>query len=262
MPVINTITALPSWSLRDLLRTSLLNTEFSSTIDVYANNDVVINSYMDLLLQGAGTEQAKLLLALPAAPTGWTRDSSFDTDSILKTSNVGASAGGSWTISGFATTSDGGHTHSMSGHTHSISHTHSTSEHSHSMSHNHDMYSSHTHVTSSESPSVSGPNGSTYYTGSTSSGYDNSCADSGHSHSGTHTHTSPPAVDTLGSGHAYTSTYGGDTDVESPSTTAYAGNSGGPSAENMDSTLNHSHTIIHTGMWRPKYTNMIACKKD
>lgn len=253
-----------AWSLRELVSLSKLNAHVVTKIGLIDQNHQIINDALVEVLQGAsaGSEQAKIAFVLASAPTGWTRDTSFSTDNFLRVTDgstipagaspthIGGAQGGSNTISGLSSSVAGSHSHTAV-HTHTMSHTHTLAAHTHTMDHTHTL--SHTHTTSSEAittGSGGGESSAKTWTGNPI-GYIPA-----HTHDLTHTHT-------LNSASPSVSSHTGSTGSSSDSADT------GPSAANTDSESSspstvsgHSHTIIHDGLWRPLYLNILMCKKD
>lgn len=230
-------------------------------------NEAAIDSDIKILIQDStgGAEQGKIPFFRSSAPTGWTRDTSFTNDSILRVTDgatmpsgdsptaTGGQSGGSWTMSGITTSSAGSHTHSFD-HTHSLgSHTHTYPAHTHTItSHTHSV-DSHTHTVPSLSTStVTSSLTHNNITGGTNFRY----SDKQHNHDATHTHSPGNS-----GGITSSDTTVADTSSAAPTTGAASGASASDSPV-LSTTSDHTHTISHDGSWRPAYTNVIICKKD
>lgn len=271
------------WSVRDFGSASKLNSQVSNKILAVYQNQVITNYDLGLLFQGVsgGPEQAKIPFVKSSAPTGWSRDTSFLTDHVLRvtdTSTVppGASAtatggqhGGSWTITGIAASVDPGHTHTLADHTHTMgNHTHAMTSHSHGMNHVHND-TGHTHTT--------------YYSLTSSMTGANSCLSfDRYSVDGSYYHVytaNCSSTHTLGDGvslytshnHAFGTTASGNTSAPNVTETGTSSGTSGtpsnnttgiPSQPNTGSSGSHSHSISHDGSWRPGYLNVLICRRD
>lgn len=272
MANIVSITPLPTWTIREFGSASKLNSQVVGKLNSLISNQILVNTGLSELLQGAtgGSEQAKIPFVRSAAPAGWTRDTDFLTDHLLRTTDgttvppgasptvMGGVHGGSWTITGLTSTVSGDHTHDMS-HTHTMgNHTHTVASHTHGMDHTH-VLGPHTHTVDATGLVTSGGN-----QGETRAISSDSSSNSGvtlqiHRHTADHTHTleaTNSPVTSGGSNVANTSSVADTTSTPSTNST------GDTSSVNSSSDGNHSHTISQDGTWRVHYTNVLMCKKD
>lgn len=260
------ISALSTWSLREIITASNLNTQLVAKLDLIYGNQVIINDDMGLLLQGAGAEQAKIPFIITSAPTGWTRDVSADTDHVLRVTDgstvppgtnptaVGGAKGGSWTVAGLASSVASAHTHTLSAHTHGMeNHTHSMSGHTHTVgSHTHSI-ATHTHTIPSDNITLQI---ASYWARQTPSGL--VVADKDHLHTATHSHSGVTVTAVGGTGASGGSTSSGSSSGQVISTNT----SGTPVADSTGSDGSHNHTISQDGTWRPSYLNVMICSRD
>lgn len=280
MADITDVEPLSSWSLREIVMASKLNSQLVSKITLIKDNQVTINTASELLLQGVagGIHQAKIPFAMAAAPTGWERDTGFLTDHILRVTDgstlppganptiVGGAHGGDWSITGLSSLIDPDHTHTLYLHTHSMAHTHTFPTHTHSMqSHTHQTVG-HTHTIYPSTIAFTGVTGTTTFStwggseSKMSTGYHGHYTNHGHPYGGENV---PGATGSGGDGltsgvSSPTETSPSGTTVNSMSGSGYVGNYTGATGIGGG----HSHTINHDGTWRPKYLNMLMCKKS
>jgi hypothetical protein len=250
----------------------------TTSINDLIDNQVVLSSYVELLLQGSagGAEQTNTPLVMPSAPTGWTRDITIATDNLLRITDgatvppgadpvaLGGQSGGVWAVTGVSTSLSDAHVHTMQNHTHTLSsHTHDISTHDHVIG-SHSHTTDHRHGTGYTSHMISGSTSNVtihaqqvygqgvssnyHYHGwygsllyHTPSGYTDS-ASPGATGTPSATRTSASALLT--------------TDSLSVNIT------GDPSSNNTSSEAGHTHIVTHNGLWRPGYLNIIMCKKD
>lgn len=242
------------WHIRESPSSTKFTSEISNKVNTLISNELLIHSELRLLLQGSegGSDQARILFALASAPTGWSRDLTVTTDSLLMTGDLGSSSGGGWTVSGLTSSTVGAHQHTFL-HVHSASHTHSSVAHSHTMSHTHTEIHTHGSMTSSSPTVSSAPAANPYgsYPKSGSTGYVFTDA-----HYHTYEHTHGTSVNS-----SYVSEFLGSTSDASPTVTAYYGNTDTQSVNVTSESGGHAHSVS-VGSWRPKYLNMLACKKD
>lgn len=263
MPTITLISEPSDWFLRERPSSVKFNAEIVNKINSLIGNHEDIDQYLRILIQGSigGSEQGKIPFALPSAPTGWTRDILVSSDTIMSVSSSGGIVSGTWTVSGLSSSSEDAHTHSLSSHTHSYDHTHTSVAHSHTMDHSHTF--SHRHAAPSEAVVTTGANASTdpHYMGVTRSTplippRIANISVPGHTHTYTHTHemnnfNGAPVLPMTGS-----------TTESSAGVSSVTGTSGTSSPDTTSSVGTHNHTLSHDGAWRPKYLNMIICRKD
>jgi hypothetical protein len=265
---ITTVSAPLSWYLREIPASVKFSSEATDKINTLIANQIVINNYLDRLLVGSkgGTEPAPatLPMAVPSSPTGWSRDMSILNDQILTISNSsGLTTGGNWSMTGGMTLStDGAHTHTTGSHIHDLSHAHTSINHSHAMSHTHNLV--HTHIINLETVSTgqasevlrTATGRYTNYVGDIFTAYNATLTGDEHTHSIQHQHIASTETVALGS--------------MTPLTTAeaaavYSTYSGNTSATTNDTTTSeggHTHSVTGDSSWRPRYMNMIMCRKD
>lgn len=262
-PSLDSVTANVPWYTREKPSSSKINSQICRRINSVIDNVNTINTNVDMVLQGAsgGTEQATLLLSMISAPTGWTKDTTYNDRFIRVTSGVGCATSGSWSISGVSIASSGAHYHRVTSHTHPITHSHSSGAyHSHTWGHAHVVYNhghygygdylgSPNHYTSSDSGTVS----------IRCYGIENYPFVSNHNHQADwHSHHASGSGDFWSSGE--TSLYNNDGNVTLSSTGALSSDASG--TVDSGSSGSHTHTFSHDGTWRPKYKNVLVCKKD
>lgn len=271
MANIEPIVAVARWYLRETPLSSKFNVELCGKINQLITNNEIVNSALEELLQGTigGSEQAKIPFGVAAAPTGWTRDITFVTDRILRVTDgstlpsganptaTGGADGGAWAISGATTDEVGSHTHDLGNHTHSMSsHTHTLTSHTHGIpAHTHSI--THYHTIPNQGAMTSGSATATsIYRSSSVSGY---MSNNTHEHTtDEHDHGGSTGnnVSTTDAGSGTSGSASSTVDISPTNTTSV------PSTNITGTTANHSHTISHDSSWRPKYLNVIICKKD
>lgn len=261
-----------SYSQREVPPFSKLNAQIVSKINTIRDNTVIINTGLETLLQGAagGSEQANIPFALSSAPTGWTRDLTFSTDRALRITdgvtgtsganpnNTGGGEGGDWQIIGSSSGLSPDHQHDLQNHKHNIgTHTHTITGHTHTDLHTHQQVS-HTHPDDLQAPTLSSNLIEPFaLVGATSP--DVTVA------TRAHTHTTP------NHNHGLASNGDGTTSIPSDGTTgistggisdAAVSENAGASPDLTSNSGGHLHTVNHGTSWRPKYLNIIMCKKD
>jgi hypothetical protein len=250
------------WHLREIPVKSKFSSEITAKCNILIGNQTIVNTYLVNLLQGAsgGTQQANLPMATQYAPTGWSRNTSIQNDTILVvTLGAGLASGGDWAISGVTLSSELDHTHTTQSHTHDISHTHIASTHSHIMTHTHTF--DHTHNMNNESVETefTAPTGFDHL-GVTSAAWSESVfintTTQGHKHTYVHGHTlvtKAPIVESQST--SYTA-------LGADAYTTFTGNSSITSNDTTDLSGAHTHGMTSDSSWRPSYMNIIACRKD
>lgn len=242
--------------------------EVTTKTNTLITNSVLMANAINQLIQGAegGAEQAKIPFSLATAPEGWTRDATFLDDHLMRVTDgvtvpdgadptvVGGDHGGDWTITSITSIAALAHVHTQS-HTHDIAHYHTTTTHSHPMSHSHTL-PSHTHDIPNTALQLPADMFS-YAVISAASGTNYAYR--------THTHQ------LVAHNHGGTSTGSGDstwtqsnsyTGTSTPSSSTLAASSGNASTTDTGSSGGHAHAISANGAWRPKYQNLIVCKRD
>lgn len=279
MATITTITHLSSLFLREQPVSSKLNSEFRDKVNILIDNNNTINTVLEETLAGSisGASQAKIAFGLPAAPTGWTRDTSFSSDFLIRITDgvtlpptppgsnptvVGGEQGGQDFnfIVGLDTNFIGDHNHTLANHTHSlnnhvhnlIDHFHSGTAHTHSMA---DHHANHTvnpfTQTLSTEPAI-GPHPNAQFAAEFISAAPHTHFPAAHGHQLTDTvgGTSGPGAGT-GPTSALPGSSGSGSDITNGPSTNTSGNGG-----------THNHSIANDGTWRPRYLNILLCKKD
>jgi len=266
-------------------------TQISAKINILISDQQSVNTYLNTILQGAsaGADQAKTVFFMSAAPDGWIRDISIESDCLLRScdtstvppgsspSAVGGVSGGSWTVSGIDMASSTTHTHVCS-HRHDFHSGHTVPSHTHTMG-NHDHTYIHTHAISARSSTVtvnSGENWGVIYNASVPDGVLDFLSSS-HTHSlASHDHggvtsssgTTMGNISTNNTGTSYrTESVGGNPVDPSSSLTlengSYTGGStGSTSVTTLPEESPHTHTVTSDGTWRPLYSTVIVCEKN
>lgn len=255
MADITTITPLVEWYVREEPSSAKFNSNVVNKINLLIDNQNLITTHFGELLPGAdaGDGQVSILFALPSAPTGWTRNTNVGNDRMVITSSTGLTNGGSWSISGLSLDAAVGHTHDFGSHTHSMSHGHPATSHIHSMVHQHTDSLEHTHTMAQDVQTLPASTDPGYSASYRASSFTRPIK--GHTHPNhTHNHTVDSASPTVTQ--STTSTESTDASVEN-----YTGNTGAASGTTTEAGA-HTHTLISASTWRPRYTNMLCCKKD
>lgn len=270
MATITTVSPLESWFVREQPTSSKFNSELRNKANTIITNHVIINNSLEQLLQGVsgGAQQAKISFALPAAPTGWTRDISVSDDQTLRVTDgstlppganpivTGGSEGGTWSVTGLTTDSTANHNHTLANHTHTLgNHTHSMAGHTHGSGvHTHSTVS-HNHTYASDIVPHGTPSATT---DTITSGGSPVAGDHTHDQAN-HTHSVvgmvPSGLSGVGSG------------TTLPTSAEISGGSGvtpgtQPLTNITGSTGSHNHSVSNDGTWRPEYLNVLLCKKD
>ena len=300
MPVIQDIAPLESFFEGEFVTELKMNTEIVGKVNTLINNQFVISTYLDHLLQGsaAGADQAETIFVMATAPNGWTRDTFATIGSVLRScdsttvppgsspSAVGGSSGGSWNITGFSALTAPDHTHSATGHKHYITHTHTSTGHTHGMNNHNHTIPAHTHPVGipegdpGDAPHADRTNSATIGLAAPATGGSN--IDSiNHSHyiethvhggatisagaftmSTTDTNNTATAQPTIGD---IVPSYTGTVSTNSLGTQGLYGtvNTTGPAAAISTSYAGaHSHNMSSDSSWRPVYTTSLICWKD
>ena len=277
MATLTPITTVDSWFPEERVTNNKMYNEITTKVNILIDNHILINNQLNNLIQGelAGIDQGILMFGLASAPTGWTRDITFSTDKILRVTDGrtvppgdtpvvdGGTEGGSWTLLGMSMTLEGTHSHTMVSHTHSMSHTHTAGDHTHAIS-------THTHYLPKHSHTITGQPAGTYtITVPPAAAYyirpggTVTASLSGITHSrGAHNHGGG-STQTIGA--TYTAgLYGGVSGSSNPKfgTISPSTSTSLPSVTSTDSYTSHNHAISHDALWRPKYVNIMACKRD
>jgi len=264
-----TISAPSSWYLREIPMSVKFSAEATNKINALISNQIVVNDYLENILVGSngGTEPAPatLPMAVPSSPTGWSRDTSIANDQILAVSNSsGRATGGSWSLTGgIPLSTDGSHTHTTGNHTHDIAHSHVSVYHTHDITHTHNFIHTHTvnleTVTTGQSSTnlrvPTGRNGT--YTGDTFTAFDATSTSDNHAHAVQHQHT--PSTETVLLDTILLSQF---SDEAAAVYLSSSGSSSVPTNDTLVSAGDHTHNVFGDSLWRPKYMNVIICRKD
>lgn len=263
------IAPVEEYAQREVPPFTKINAQHVSKINTLKDNLNLINTDLETVFQGAvgGVEQAKIPFAMASAPTGWTRDTGFSTDRVLRLTdgvsvppganpnNTGGQEGGDWQMIGSSAAVSPQHQHSLQSHTHVLgSHTHTITAHAHNDNHTHEQFA-HSHGDNGIAPTL----GNSTVNINALPAADVTVSPTTHNHTvSTHFHSSQDAGagTTGGASTGVTDTSGSGTSDPSGSTSGSA--SGNLTANEGD----HIHTVNHGSSWRPKYLNIIMCKRD